>query len=218
VRFATNLCLLASLAILLCACATDNRALQQVMTNAKGITVKQSCCTSLREAVGTPASLSDPLVVFGPESRHYDFGNGVAPFASFLLPEGAKVLEAEGPRQLVGWAYGGDGTSRYVTVQALFFDAQGRQLDGKLLDRAQRITAPGARSLFHYFGIPEGAAYVVVTTDPSKHEVMESSRVKNAPDIAVVSSSPVFFIPGDLLPDFYRLANYGPVLVRVLNR
>lgn len=206
-----------ALAAMVGGCATDNPAAKAVMDNAKGVQDAKSCCESLAAVLATSTPLADgPPTMFGPSARHFDFGKGLTPFVVHRLPASVRTLEAEAPLQLLGWAYGGDGVARYVEIQALFYDANGAPLASTAApERGQRMSAY-SRSLFQYFEVPSSAAVVVVTTDPSRNGTHDLGPIYNMPLTPISAGGKTGYFGLGLLPHGYRLANYGPVLVRAL--
>jgi hypothetical protein len=176
-----------------------------------------SCCNDRAQAFDGAQPLERASLVFEKNSRHFDFGTGLAPFAVFRLPANAKLLEAEAELQLLGWAYGGDGAARYVDVSLRFYGAGEEELPAKVIESSQAFTGMGARSLFSYVEVPQGAAFVVVTTDPASNGKLEVGVIRNLPSTPVTSQSRNFFSWGGIMPTGYKLASYGPLRVRTVS-
>ncbi len=180
----------------------------------------RSCCSAATEALvhkAAQAAAQQPTTLwFAATTPHFDFGNGLAPFAVFALKEhaGATRIEVESPMRLRGWAHGGDGKAHYADAVALFFDAAGQASVAPPLQRAERAMNAGISALFQTFAVPSEAAYLVVTSNPKNNGLSDSSGVLSAPADSGASGSGALKLTGGVFALGYRLATYGPVQVR----
>ncbi len=178
----------------------------------------RSCCRDQAEvlahrAAHAPADQAT-LVWFAATTPHFDFGNGLAPFAVIHLkdPLSPVRVELESLMRLRGWTHGGDGKAHYADAVALFFDGAGRPIATPAGERVQRATQAGVGALLQTFPVPAGAASLVVTSNPKSNGLGDASGALNAP--GGVPGSGVLILPGSVFPLGYRLATYGPVQVR----
>jgi hypothetical protein len=205
---------LLTLAIALVGCATSQG--ERAKPAALDMPDVKTCCTNLAQALSTATPLMTATTVFGPESQHFSFGQGLAPFVALRVDATAKVIELESPLQLKGWIYGGDGVARYVDAQALFYDAEGRELPAALIDSGQRFTGGGGRSLFVYVSVPSKATHIALTTFPGNKGKFGMGMINSAPGEPITSKTKSLFGFASFSPISYELASYGPVKVRAL--
>lgn len=175
-----------------------------------------TCCASLGQALSKAMPLTTTATVFGPESQHFNFGPGLAPFTALRVDATATVVELEAPLQLKGWVYGGDGVARYVDAQALFYDAEGRELPATVVDSGQRFTGGGGRSLFIYVSVPAKATHIALTTFPGNKGKFGMGMISGTPNKPITSKTKSFFGFASFSPFSYELASYGPVKARLL--
>jgi hypothetical protein len=211
-KFAGGLTALCS-AALLTACASNPAHLEYIAEISKGIPADtKPCCPNIAAALSQIETLRDGLSLlnFRPSSPHLDFGLGLAPFAAYRLPDTARWLTTNASRAQIGWAYGGDGMSRFIDIQLVFLDGQYQTLSGRLIGRSV-TELYGDRSLTQHVEVPTEARYVVFTTDPRKHNVAESGPTRAWPEKPIVAGATTLFVPKlELgLPGTYRLSNYG---------
>jgi hypothetical protein len=205
---------LLALAVTLVGCATSQD--QRVKPAAVDMPNVETCCASLAEALSKAMPHTATTTVFGPESQHFSFGQGLAPFVALRVDATAKAIELESPLQLKGWLYGGDGVARYVDARALFFDADGRELPATVIDSGQRFTGGGGRSLFVYVSVPPKATHMALTTFPGSIGKFGMGMINGAPSEPITSKTRSLFGFASLSPISYELAAYGPVKARVL--
>jgi hypothetical protein len=208
-----------SLMALLAGCAAvsgEGHLLTEDARTAKNV---RSCCHSAVDALAHKAALAPaqpPTTLwFAATTPHFDFGNGIAPFAVFGLGDPAPParVELESLMRLRGWAHGGDGKAHYADAVAVFFDTAGKAIEAPAQDRRQRATGAGVGALFQTFAVPAGAAYLVVTSNPKNNGLSDASGALNPPGWSGSGSS-TLILPGSVFPLGYRLATYGPVQVR----
>lgn len=180
----------------------------------------RSCCNSPAEALthkqaAVPAQ-QPALLWFASTTPHFDFGDGMAPFAVFALGDraGNGHVELESLMRLRGWAHGGDGKAHYADARALFFDSSGKPIPAPAIERVERATRAGVGALFQTFPIPSGAAHLVVTSNPKSNGKSDSAGVLSPPTHPAVAASSTLILPGSVFPLGSRLATYGPVQVR----
>jgi hypothetical protein len=133
-----------------------------------------------------------------------------------LLSLTVSLVELESPLQLKGWFYGGDGVARYVDAQALFYDAEGRELPATLIDSGQRFTGGGGRSLFVYVSVPAKTTHIALTTFPGNKGKFGMGMINSTPNEPITSKTKSLFGFASFSPISYELASYGPVKMRAL--
>jgi len=126
-----------------------------------------SCCASLSSLPATSVAARSHYYKLSPESPHFDFGEGLAPFVRFAVDptQTSHLLIAAQPRGS-GTAWGGDGTAHYLSTRAIFFAQTGERLpEIKHLPQSLRLMRPVyAFNLTRVFEVPANAAWVVLTT------------------------------------------------------
>jgi hypothetical protein len=175
-----------------------------------------TCCASVAQALSKAMPLTNTATVFSSESQHFSFGQGLAPFVALRVDATAKLIELESPLQLKGWVYGGDGVARYVDAQAVFYDAEGRELPATVVDSGQRFTGGGGRSLFVYVSVPAKATHIALTTFPGNKGKFGMGMLNSASNELITSKTKTFFGFASFSPISYELTSYGPVKARVL--
>jgi hypothetical protein len=206
----------ASFVALLAGCASGGEYASRIADLDKGVAGAAACCSSLVQAMADSPPLALLTVSLDRSARHFDFGNGLAPFVSNTLRQDAKVIELQSPLMQLGWAYGGDGISRYVDVRVVFYSEDGQVLPTKVLDKSQAFTGGGGRSLVTYVSVPDRATHAVITTDPKRNGAFETGFIRNFASGPVTTASTQFFSFGGLHVMDYKLINYGTVVVRAL--
>lgn len=203
---------------LLAGCAAISGEGHLLTEDARLVANVHSCCNSPAEALthkqaAVPAQ-QPALLWFASTTPHFDFGDGMAPFAVFALGDraGNAHVELESLMRLRGWAHGGDGKAHYADALALFFDSSGKPIPAPPVDRVIRATGAGVGALFQTFPVPSGAAHLVVTSNPKSNDQSDSTGVLNPPTRSAVAGT--LILPGSVFPLGYRLATYGPVQVR----
>lgn len=145
--------LLLALALSGCA-APDLRALESATyAGAK------PCCASAKDRPAAAALSPENVFELTGAAPHFDFGFGLAPFASFRLDSSVKFLgllsKPQGPQPF-----------EFADLRPIFFDAQDKQLPPAPMTPPIVRThgAMGWYALTRYVAVPPGAAVVVVTT------------------------------------------------------
>lgn len=204
---------------LLAGCAAVSGEGHLLTEDARTAANVRSCCNSAVDALAHKAAVvaaqQPPTLWFAATTPHFDFGNGIAPFAVLALanPAPSTRVELESLMRLRGWVHGGDGKAHYADAVAVFFDSHGKAIEAPTLERAERATGAGVGALFQTFAVPTGAAYLVVTSNPKNNGLSDASGVLNPPQRSGTGSS-TLILPGSVFPLGYRLATYGPVQVR----
>ncbi len=207
--------LLASLLLTSCA-ATSPEAIRQLEVW-RGISANaKTCCESLKQVTADAPNLAPSKFNFGADTRHFDFGFGLAPFQAFRIDGATRIIEVESPVQRLSMAQGGDGVVRCFGPELLFFGPDAERRSGKLLDSSQRFNGDRDRSCYYYFEVPQGSVSMVLTTDPSKNLKRNVGLIKSAPTEPLTSKTKTFFVFAGLNTDGHKSTVYGPVSVRAL--
>ncbi|MEQ1806475.1 MAG: hypothetical protein ABL900_13965 [Burkholderiaceae bacterium] len=207
--------------VLLAGCAAISGQGHLLTEDARLAANVRTCCSSPADALAhKPAAAPGhqaALLWFAATTPHFDFGNGLAPFAVFALGGGAfsNRVELESLMRLRGWAYGGDGKAHYADAVAIFFDGSGRALEAPApLERVERAAGAGTGALFQVFPVPSGAASLVVTSNPKSNGLSDANGVLNPAPPSGVAGAGALILPGSVFPLGHRLSTYGPVQVR----
>lgn len=126
---------------------------------------KKPCCTSEQALPQAMPLAEEQAVELNPESPHFDFGTGLAPFARLQLSPKTISLEILAHPTGSGKLAGGDGFMHYANFTAIFYGADGSRLPSTL--SAPWIKPHGAIGGLYYFAdadVPAGARSVVITT------------------------------------------------------
>ena len=204
-------------ALLLASCAaTSPEAIGQLQAW-KGVAGEvRACCESLKQATDEAPKVAPSKFVFSPNTRHFDFGFGLAPFQAFRIDANTRVVEVESPVQRLSMGQGGDGVVRCFGPELLFYGPSGERRSGKLLDSSQRFNPGVDRSCFFYFEVPADSTTMVLTTDPAKNMKRNVGLIKSAPAEPLTSATKTFFAFAGLNTDGHKFTVYGPVGLRAL--
>lgn len=117
------------------------------------------CCTSKQSRPPASALKPENELALTAGSPHFDFGFGLAPFASFKLDGSVKFLgllsKPQGPQPF-----------EFADLRPIFFDAQDNQMPiaQSTPPIVRTFGAMGWYALTRYVAVPTGAAAVVITT------------------------------------------------------
>lgn len=212
----TRTVMLATSTVILAGCAATTGEGHILTEDARAAAAATSCCKAVTELLAEAVPLPVSAIALSPVGRHFAFPSGLAPYAVFRIgsPTGPAELSLLSHWRQRGWVEGGDGMTHFANTLALFFDDQGRLVPSPVVAKQQVATTEG-RALQKRFAIPQGAQYVIVTTDPRQTGTVESSTVSGQRDLPLVSGRTLVFLPGGVLPADYRLTTYGPVSIQV---
>ena len=160
-KLAASVVAIFALVALVSGCAVAPDLHQEVASMAS----KKPCCTSEQALPRATPLAEEQEVELSPESPHFDFGTGLAPFTRLELSPKTTSLEILAHPTGSGKLFGGDGLLHYANFTAIFYDATGSRLPSTLSE--PWIKPHGGLGGFHYFAdvdVPAGARTVVVTT------------------------------------------------------
>lgn len=154
---------------LLCLALTGCAA-SQVRDEQTQLAAARSCCASFHELPpAVKADAGKPLLL-GPESPHFDFGDGLAPFVRISIAgSDAEMLSVYSHADNSAWLTGSYGTFKYVAVMAIFLDADGHEISRSSLSEPEAApVGNGWIKLRRSVVIPEGSASVVFASNLSE--------------------------------------------------
>lgn len=172
-----------------------------------------SCCPN-EQALPEPEALKRVHVVeLDPETPHFDFGMGLAPFAKLAFePNAIEALEIRAYPRGSGTLFGGDGTFHYANVQLRFYDAAGAPLAFSPPSGARIDTVgwAGHYALISDVQVPHEAATLLITTDARALGERGDAPHSDAGKMVMVSGL-FIWVPGRQKNMKYTLSPYGKV-------
>jgi hypothetical protein len=135
----------------------------------RNLHAQASACCPDEQSLPPPQPLKGVhMVELGPDTPHFDFGMGLAPFARLAFEPGSIArLQVRAYSRTSGTLFGGDGTFHYANVQLRFFDSAGAPLPFSA-PQEPRIDVVGLTAndaLVSEVLVPPDAAMVLVSTD-----------------------------------------------------
>jgi hypothetical protein len=105
-------------------------------------------------------------IELSPESPHWDFGSGLAPFVEFSLPQDVKTLSLVTKPFVSAGLRGGDGRWYFPATKAIFLDKNRRMLPEQSATPRNDIEFATPVKIQN-LEVPDAATSIVITSIPS---------------------------------------------------
>jgi hypothetical protein len=168
----------------------------------------KSCCATLASLPSATSWVNEHKLSLSPQSPHFDFGQGLAPFVHLSLSPAAVAIE------LRAHGMGMIGKRDYVDVRLVFLDADREPLPGVtvLPAKLESVGWASTRMFVANIAVPVKATSVLITSNPGTAGQQGQATIR-AGDSAVIISGIVVPLPGGMATVQYALSSYGDVTV-----
>lgn len=168
----------------------------------------KSCCASLAALPAATPWANEQKLSLTPQSPHFDFGQGLAPFVHLSLNSATVAIE------LRAHGMGVFGKPNFADLRLVFLDSNHEPLPGVtvLPAKLESVGWAGTRMFVANIAVPLNATSVLVTSNPATDGQVEQTSVRTG-DSAVIVSGIVVPLPGGMAKIQYALSPYGDVTV-----
>mgnify|MGYP003704738781 CR=1 FL=1 len=194
----------------LAACTTVDLARDRSsLENAK------SCCASTLDLPRPMPVASEYDIQFGRDTPHFNFGEGVVPFARITIdPSKVKIVALHSFPPSAVIAIDGGGTTHYVGAGIEFFSPEGKSLGVASLSPPVMKTYgfSGWYTYLRYAEVPTGAASATIFA--SRSDIGKTGSIQGHVSGGGLMVGSVFVpMPGGTQTRLYTLVPYGRIVV-----
>lgn len=177
--------------------------------------IAKSCCASTLDLPRPMPVASEYDIQFGSATPHFDFGEGVVPFARITIdPSKVKLVALLSLPPSAGIAIGGGGTTHYVGAGIEFFSSEGKSLGVTSLSPPVMKTYgfSGWYTYLRYAAVPPGAASATIFA--SRSDIGKTGSIQGHVSGGGFMVGSVFVpMPGGTQTKLYTLVPYGRIVV-----
>lgn len=188
-----------------------------VATDQKSLNSARSCCSGLESLPHALPAAPSQTVKLAPESPHFDFGSGLAPFAVMKVDTAkTRVVEVISTLHTTTLEAGNMYHFRGVVPDFLFLNEAGVRVVNEAPTRSAPVLAgtSGQYSLSTSIKVPDGASRLVIATRLSAVGSKNSECIHpGGSGRPVLYTECVAFPAGTLRLDDWRGAIYGALTV-----
>lgn len=176
----------------------------------------RSCCASFQDLPAPVAEFRDRTLLLGPDSPHFDFGDGLVPFVRLpIRAEDSVMLSIYSHADNSAWLTGAYGTFKYIALRAIFLDADGHEIARSALS-APMTSALGAGwlKLKRTVDVPATTASVILASNLAELGQASSAEYRQ-PESAMMVGSAYVATGGGAAELDYLLSVYGKFQVKL---